>query len=353
MSPRPTVDLRSDLLSRPSADAIDAMARAAAGSGAFGLREDTCQAELERRVASLLGMEDALLFPTCTMANETALLLLGRPGEVVITQEASHVVTSEGGAPAALAGLMPISLGGGATPALAAWVDAIESGDESKPRTGVVVVENTHNRSGGLPLPPDYTGAITDAARRAGVRSHLDGARLFNVAVALDVAPADVAAGFDTVAISLNKGLGAPLGAMLAGRRDTIRRALAIRHRLGGGIRPSGVVAAPALAMLERWPEVAEDHRRARRLAEYLGGIPGFAGERPATNIVLLRPGAGRSPASVCEALARAGVLALPFGADRVRFVTYRGLSDDDIDAAAEAIRAALGADTDVEAVAS
>jgi threonine aldolase len=105
--------------------------------------------------------------------------------------------------------------------------------------------------------------------------------------------------------------------------------------------------------MFERWPEVAEDHRRARRLAECLGGIPGFAGERPATNIVLLRPGAGRSPASVCEALARAGVLALPFGADRVRFVTYRGLSDDDIDAAAEAIRAALGADTDVEAVAS
>ena len=344
MEEESVIDLRSDLLSRPSERAIAAMADAARNSGAFGLREDRAQHALERQAAALLGKEDALVFPTCTMANEVALLLLGCPGETVVTQEEAHVVTSEAGAPAALAGLMLRPLPGGPMPSPAAWAQAAERGDELKSRVSVFVIENTHNRSGGCALLPGYTAQVTALARAAGVRCHLDGARLFNAAIATGTSPAALAGGFDTVAVSLNKGLGAPLGAVLAGSHDLIARALTLRQRLGGGIRPTGIVAAPALAMLDAWESIAEDHRRARRLADALAGLPGAQVEpEPQTNIVLLViDTCGLEPALFCAELARRRVLALPFGPQRVRFVTYRGLTDADIDQAADAIAAAL-----------
>ena len=344
MSSVSLIDLRSDLLSQPTEAALEAMYAAARRPVAFGLREDPAQRELERRSATLLGKEDALLFPTCSMANEAALLLLGHPGEVLLTQEFAHVITSEAGGPAALAGLLPKAVAGGPVPEIGDWLALFEGGDELKPTTGVLVLENTHNRSGGTPLPSDYTRKIITHARKAGIRCHLDGARLFNAAVALESEPADLAQDFDTVAISLNKGLGAPIGAVLAGSGEVIKEALRVRQRLGGGVRPSGVVAAPAVALLDSWRDVAEDHRRAGLLADALAALPGFNVNRPPSNIVLLTANADRSfrPVDACKLLQTQGVLALPFGARAIRFVTYRGLTDDQIHAAADAIREAL-----------
>jgi threonine aldolase len=339
------IDLRSDLLSKPSEAAIEAISAAARRIGAFGLREDSSQRELEARIAALLGTEDALLVPTCSMANEVALLLLGSPGDVLLTQEFAHVITSEAGAPAAFAGLVAKVAPGGPTPEPESWLELFDDGDELKPRTGVLVLENTHNRSGGTPLSADYTRKIVERAKEAGIRCHLDGARLFNAAVALGSKPVDLTRNFDTVAVSLNKGLGAPLGAVLAGSAELVRRAVTVRQRLGGGIRPTAVVAAPALAMLDSWPEVAEDHRRARLIASELAELRGFKVHPPATNIVLITASADArfSPAHACQTLEQHGVRALPFGTQAIRLVTYRGLSDDDCRAAAEAIRRALG----------
>jgi threonine aldolase len=344
MSFAPVIDLRSDLLSRPTEAAIDAMCAAVRRPAVFGLREDPSQHELETRAAALLGKEDALLFPTCSMANEAALLVLGRPGEVLLTQELAHVVTSEAGGPAALAGLVPRAVPGGPAPPIESWLELFESGDELKPRTGVLVLENTHNRSGGTPLTQAYSRGIVREARKAGIHCHLDGARVFNAAVALDCEPADLTESFDTVAVSLNKGLGAPLGAMLAGSRELMREAVIVRQRLGGGIRPSGVVAAPAAVLLDSWRDVSHDHRRARLLANALEDLPGFRVDPPTSNIVVLTIDGNRGSRSseACDALAREGVLALPFGARRIRFVTYRGLSDREVHAAIDGIRRAL-----------
>jgi threonine aldolase len=208
----------------------------------------------------------------------------------------------------------------------------------------VIVLENTHNRSGGTPLTHAYSREIVREARKAGIRCHLDGARVFNAAVALDCEPADLTESFDTVAVSLNKGLGAPLGAVLAGSGELIREAVIVRQRLGGGIRPSGVVAAAAAALLDSWRDVAQDHHRARLLAKALEDLPGFRVDPPTSNIVVLTVDGdhGSHASEACQALAREGVLALPFGQRGIRFVTYRGLTDSEVHAAADGIRRAL-----------
>lgn len=336
------VDLRSDLLSRPTAAAIDAMARAAAMPGEFGLRDDPAQRDLEACAAGLLGKEDALLFPTCTMANGAALILQSRPGDVLLAQEDAHIATSEAGAPAALAGLLLRTVQGGIDPPAARWAEFAVGGDALRPAPALVVIENTHTRSGGRPLSADYTGRVAAVAREAGLRAHLDGARLVNAAVALGTSPAELAAGFDTVSLSLNKGVGAPLGAILAGEAELIVRALPVRQRLGGGIRPTAPFAAAARVMLDRWEDVADDHRRARQLAQALAELDGVDVPPPPTNILLVhfteRGGGRESPARLCAALVRAGLLALPFGPGTVRLVTYRGVSDEDVAAAVAAV---------------
>jgi threonine aldolase len=334
------IDLRSDLLTRPTAAVQAAMAEAAAAPTYFGLREDPYQQALERRVADLLGFEDALLFPTCSMANEVALLLLSRPGETVVTQLHAHIVTSEAGAPAALGGVLVETVpGSDAMPPLDGWIAAAGRGEDPlKSRVGLFVIENTHNRSGGRAVTAAYQASVLDVARRHGIAAHLDGARLFNAAVALDTTPAALARGFDTVAISLNKGAGAPIGAALAGSAALIKAALGLRQRLGGGIRPTGIVAAGALAALADMGHIADDHRRARRLAALLGDMAGLAVRPVETNIVVVEPSGGR-PEGFCELLELHGVRALPFGPEAVRFVTYRDVDDLAIEGAAAAIR--------------
>lgn len=335
----PPHDFRSDLLTRPSPAMQAAMQAACMRPWSFDLREDEDQRALESDLAALLGQEDALLMPTATMANEIALMLLARPGQVVVAPADVHVATSEAGAPAALAGVT-LRLLDGHEPTAAAWDAALApAADALRARVGAILVENTHNRAGGAAISAAACDAALAAARRHGVGAHLDGARLFNAAVALDETPARLAAGFDTVCVSLNKGLGAPIGAALAGSRRLIAEALVLRQRLGGGIRPTAIFAAAARVALSDWRDLAEDHRRAAALAAGLDGLPGLQTLRPAcpTNIVVVRT--ARELGRFLADLAARGVLALAFGPGRVRFVVHRDLTCDDIAAAIAACR--------------
>ena len=347
-----TVDLRSDFLTRPTASMRRAMAEAAAAAPGFGLREDPWQRRLEARTAEVLGAQDALLFPTCTMANEAAIMLWTRPGDLVLAAGDAHVVGSEAGAPAALAGVtmrsLPDQFG---APPLEAWIAAASPPrDAQRPRASLFVLEQTHNRGAGHALPVAYCDAVGAAAHAAGAKLHLDGARLFNAAIALGETPARLAGCADSVAISLNKGLGAPQGAMLAGPAEFIAEALRIRQMLGGGIRPSGIIAAAGLAALEDWSDLARDHCHARSLEEGLRDIPGVLALRPPcpTNITVLRidpghgdPGHGDAD-DVCRALAASGVLTLPFGPGMLRLVLYRDIGDEDVARALQALHDVL-----------
>lgn len=339
------VDLRSDVLSRPTAAMIDAMSEAARDRPFFGLREDPRQQELEHRVAELLGHEDALFFPTCTMANEVALQLLTRPGDLVAAPSDAHIVTSEANAPAVLSGVRIEAVPGQAPmPPLEAWERmALRRGDTQNPRVSTFAIENTHNRASGAVVDPQYTYELAQIARRHGMNLAVDGARLFNAAVALGCAPRELACHADTVTISLNKSLGAPNGAMLAGSKDLIGRALVLRHRLGGGFRPTGVLAAAALEALGSWPMLAQDHRRARRLRDGLEALGGLRLLEPATNIVIaIIEVPGLTPSSLCGRLQAQGVLAMPFGDDRIRMVTYRDIDDAAIEQAIDAMSRCL-----------
>ena len=329
------IDLRSDFLTRQT-PAMLAAGAAAATDLHFGLREDPRQRALEHRLAEMLEQEDALVFPTCTMANLTAALLLGRRGTRAVVQRDAHVVTSEAGGLSAFAGLLPDPLpGDAAMPELDAWQRAAAVGDEQKPPASLFVLENTHNRAGGIAVPGAYSRDVAAIGRPAGVALHLDGSRIFNAAAALGVSVADLARGFDTVSVSLNKAFGAPLAAALAGSRTLIEQAVIVRQRLGGGIRPVGPAAAATLAGLDP-SHFTETHALAATLARGLAAIPGLrvdtAGTR--TNIVVAEvlDEAITAPA-VRDRLARHGLLVLPFDVRRLRFITYRGITAQDIQA--------------------
>jgi threonine aldolase len=268
-----------------------------------GREEDVT--ELEQAAAGLLGKEAGVFVATCTAANLAAVLALTRPGERVAIDTRAHIVVNEGDWLTSLAGLVPVAL------------------SESAP---VMCLENTHTRAGGTVLGVPETRALAARAERV----HLDGARLPNAAVALGMPMADLAGPVDTVSLSLNKGLCAPVGAVLAGRADVIAAARVHLKRLGGGtMHKAGVLAAAGLLALGLVDRLDEDHRRARRLAELLG-LPA-----PQTNIVLTD-----LPASSLPELAERGVRALAPDGERVRLVTHRGISDDDLDHAAAAVAA-------------
>ncbi|CAH1692949.1 Low-specificity L-threonine aldolase [Hyphomicrobiales bacterium] len=340
------IDMRSDLLSPPSPVVSEAMQAALATAPEFELRGGNYESALERKTAALLGKEDALFFPTCTMANLCAAVLAGRSGGLLLVPEGCHVLTSEEGGASLLAGLTPVVLRDGTADPMI-WAEALAPGDVSRPVPALVWLENTHNRQGGLPLPADRTLAIVEMARDRGVRSHLDGARLFNAAVALRLRPDEIAAGFDTVSISLNKGLGAPVGAMLAGSRALIGRAVAVRQRLGGGMRPSATLCAPALAVLDDWPAIARDHALARLLWREIGGGPEIA--EPLTNVVMIRLAAEGAAEMLRGQLAANGVLALCLEPQVLRLVTHRGLTEAGIRRAAALIRSILNSFRETE----
>ena len=342
-------DLRSDFLGPPTPAMLEAMASAAAEADGFELRENRHQRALESYAAELLGKEDALLLPTCTMANLVAVMAQSSPGDVAVTDAMSHMVLSEAGGIAAVAGVMIRGLAGvnGQLPldelsaALEAPVDA------QRPPAKLVLLETTHNRAGGMPLPLTHIEAVGERARRAGAAVHIDGARFFNAAVALDVAPAAMAAPADTLSLSLNKGLCAPNGALLVGSRDIVARALVLRQRLGGGVRPAGATAAAGLVALQTMlPQLQRDHDHARALAILLQQLGFVAGpQRGGTNIVLVDLGlAAAGVDGFIAALAANGVRVIPFGDGRLRLCLHRGIEADDVSAIASAFRAACAA---------
>lgn len=327
------VDLRSDFLSRPTDAMIEAMGRAARESSAFGLREDKHVKALESEVATLLGKEDALFCPTCTQANQIAINIHCQPGEAVAAEASSHVFTSEAGALAALSGVMarPVP-GADGRMDQAVLSEVLGPADALRARVALVVLENTHVRTGGRVMPLERMRAQSAIAARAGAAVHLDGARLANAAVALNVDMSELASVAQSVALSLNKGLGAPLGAVLAGSRGFIDKALEIRQRFGGGWRPAGIPASAALLAIRDWQSrIFDDHSRAKLLAKQLADIPGVAVDAPVDSNLVIASMVGYSAAELALELEHHAVKVLAFTATGVRMALYNDIADSDV----------------------
>jgi threonine aldolase len=342
------IDLRSDTQTRPTPEMRAAIAAAEVGDEQK--REDPVVLELERRGAELLGQEEAVYVPTATMANQIALRTLGEPGDEVVAEENSHILLYELGGPAVHAGLMARPLrceAGRFTPEqLRATVRRTDG--THMPPTRIVSVENTHNSSGGRVWPLDEIEAITATARELDLRLHLDGARLMNAAVAAGVQSARIGGHFDTVTLCLSKGLGCPLGALVAGSAELMVKARRLKHLFGGAMRQAGIVAAAGVYALEHnIDRLADDHARARRLTEGLheAGVP-VDFEQVETNFVqvdleLL----GLEPKEALERLRVQGVgLSMTIHPTKLRAVTHLDVTDEDVDQAIELIPRALGA---------
>ncbi|MDT8342554.1 MAG: threonine aldolase family protein, partial [Longimicrobiales bacterium] len=282
------VDLRSDTVTRPTAAMRSAMAAAPVGDDL--LDGDPTTRALEARVAELLGKERALYFPSGTMANQTALATLGRWGGEAVVEAGAHVFHYEEGAAAALSGvqLHPVPTADGVL--TAAHLERAWRGDSRYlPRTALVCVENTHLATGGTIVPPEALDELGRAAHEQGLPVHMDGARLWHAAAETGLPLTDFTRAVDTVMVCLSKGLGAPVGSLLAGPGDVLEEAWRVRRRLGGAMRQSGIIAAGGLHALEAHRErLVVDHVRARRLAEAFDALPGYRAPRPATNIVMV-----------------------------------------------------------------
>ncbi len=337
------IDLRSDTVTRPTPAMRAAIAAAPVGDDQFG--EDPTVNRLQERIAALLGKEAALWLPSGTMANQVALRVLTRPGDDVIVSRESHAVWHETGGSAANAGVQFTEIGARGVFTAGEFLGARKPrGHIIYPPTTLVEIENTHNRAGGVIFPRDEAERICAAAREHGVASYLDGARLWNVAVASSRSPAEIAAPFDLVAVSLSKGLGAPGGSLLAGPRDHVERAVRYRRMLGGAMRQVGIFAAAGLYALEyNFERLVEDHANARRIAERLVESPRIMLDLATvqTNIIVfgLAADAPDAPTVVAQALAR-GVLVFAFGPRTIRAVTHLDVSRGQCERAAEILAA-------------
>jgi threonine aldolase len=333
------IDLRSDTVTSPSPGMRQAMAAAPVGDDQYG--EDPSVNRLQERIAELLGKEAALFVPSGTMANQIGLKLLTRPGDEVVVGDEAHLVWHEAGAGAANSGVQFAVVGRGGLFTAADLRAAYKPpGHIVFPPTTLVAVENTHNRGGGVVFPQSEASAICAAARALGMASYLDGARLFNAAAASGRTLAELAAPFDVVSVALSKGLGCPVGSLIAGRREDISRAVRVRRMLGGAMRQSGILAAAGLWALEHnLARLPEDHANARLLAERLAGLRGVSLDLATvqTNIVIFRMEEGAPDAATIVARAQeVGVLISAFGARTVRAVTHLDVSRADCELAAD-----------------
>ncbi|MFW5973099.1 MAG: threonine aldolase family protein [Bacteroidota bacterium] len=326
------IDLRSDTVTRPSDPMRRAMYEAEVGDDVFG--EDPTVRVLEERIAELLGKESALFVPTGVMGNQLAIRSQTAPGDEVIVDRLSHIYNYESGAAAALGGVqLHIVDGPEGIPTADQIVAAIRPGNYWDPTTRLVCLENTVNKAGGRVVGMDVVEEIGEIVRARGLRFHLDGARLWNASVATGLPTHTLAGPFDTVSVCLSKGLGAPVGSVLAGDRNVISRAHRFRKMFGGGMRQIGILAAAGLYALENnLPRLASDHVRARRLAEAITELPGFSVDLDSvqTNIVLFDV---EGPAEkYLKELESDSVLMVAFGPRTIRAITHLDISDEDID---------------------
>jgi threonine aldolase len=339
------VDLRSDTVTRPTAAMRRAMAEAEVGDDVFG--DDPTVQELERRIAALAGKPAALFVPSGTMGNQLAVHVQTRPADEVLLEAESHIYFYEQGGIAANSGCLahPVRGERGVLPT-DQLIAALRDDDDHVARVTLVCAENTHNRAGGAIVPLARLRELAALARERGLRVHLDGARLWNASVATGIPIADWAACADTVMMCFSKGLGAPVGSILTGPADTIRSARRARKRWGGGMRQVGILAAAALhAMDHHVARLADDHRRAKRLADGFASAPGARVIAPDTNIVFVDLTDDAPDArAVVKALAERGVRMSAYGPRRVRAIAHLDVDDAGIERAIEAFTAVLGA---------
>ena len=339
------IDLRSDTVTRPTPAMRRAMAEAEVGDDVLG--DDPTVAALERRTAQILGKETAVYMPSGTMTNQVAVRTWTEPGDEIIIEAGAHTYFFESGGPAALSGVMCRLIQGERGLFTADQVRAVlRPANEHFPRTRLVCVENTHNRGGGTVWPIRQVAEVAAVAREAGLRVHLDGARLWNASVAAGVPEKDYAAHFDSVSVCFSKGLGAPVGSALAGTREFIARARRFRKMFGGGMRQAGIIAAGALYALEHHRErLAEDHANARRLAEGLAGLAGIEID-PATvetNIVVFLV-TGMPAPRLIERMGKVGVLMLARDSTSIRAVTNLDVTRAQIEETIEKVAACVRA---------
>lgn len=332
------IDLRSDTVTRPSDGMRRAMATAEVGDDVYG--EDPSALRLQERAAELLGKEAALFVPTGTMANQLALLCHCERGNDVLVGEGNHCMLYESGAGAAWAQVNFSVVGQGGLFTADEMLAAVKPSEYHFPQTRLCSLENTHNRAGGKVFPQAEVERIAEAAHARGIAVHIDGARIWNASIATGLSPKLLASPADTVSACFSKGLGAPVGSILAGPRALIVRAHRYRKMLGGGMRQVGVLCAAALYALDHHvARVADDHQNARRLAEGLAQLPGVALDpsQVETNIVILDV-RSISAADFVQRAAAAGVRVNAIGPKRIRAVTHLDVTARDIEAALTAL---------------
>ncbi|HEV2181193.1 MAG TPA: GntG family PLP-dependent aldolase, partial [Gemmatimonadaceae bacterium] len=322
------IDLRSDTVTHPTPAMRQAIANAEIGDDV--LDGDPTVKKLEARIASMLGKEAALFFPSGTMANQTAVWLLSRPGTEVLLGTGSHVMMYEAAAAAALCGaqVRPVQ-GRGLVMDAESLRAAVRPYTPYTLSASLVCIENTHNGAGGVVTPVQELRALERVAREHGLAVHLDGARLWNASVASGTSLADFASCADTIMVDFSKGLGAPIGAALAFRKDLADEAWIVRKRFGGAMRQSGIIAAAALYALEHNVErLAEDHEHARVFAEIVAGAGGVRVVAPETNIVMVDLPEGRTNGPILAAARDQGVLFSAWSTTRIRAVMHLDVSE-------------------------
>lgn len=343
------IDLRSDTVTQPTAAMRQAMAEAPVGDDVYG--EDPSINRLQQMAAERLGKEAGLFVPSGTMGNLAAVLAHCQRGDEVILGNLSHTFVFEAGGISALGGVHSCQLRNqpDGTIDLEEIRAAVRPDDIHHPITRLICLENTHNRCGGVALSVDYTRAVGELAHSLGLSLHLDGARLFNAAAAQGVSARSLAEPVDSVTFCLSKGLSAPVGSVLCGSQDFIKRARRVRKMLGGGMRQAGVLAAAGIVALETMTgRLVEDHERARRLAGQLGQIPGLVIDpgSPSTNMIFmnLAPEVPGDAQSIAARMKERGVLVGLAGARRFRLVTHAWIDDAGVDQAVQAFQQTLAA---------
>ena len=331
------IDLRSDTVTRPTPAMRKAMAEAEVGDDVYG--EDPTVNRLQERAAEIFEKEDALFVPTGSMGNQIAVKLYTKPGQEVVIEERGHIFNYEMGAPAVVSGvtIRPVKSADGS--GMLTWDEITSALHIDQPYysspTGLICLENTHNFAGGNVMTAKHCAEIGDKAHALGLPVHMDGARIFNAAAALNTPVADLTKNCDSVQFCLSKGLGAPAGSILLGTNGFIAEARRWRKRLGGGMRQVGILAAAGLIALEESPKrLHQDHENARKLTEGVSAIPGVSIdlEKVATNIVIFDiSSTGKNSTEICAKLKDKGILAIGFG-NAIRMVTHCDVTAQDID---------------------